>query len=53
MMSDQYIIEWAERKQDQFGVFAPAQYRFAERNLKELRKEYQNERRWVPPYKSF
>ena len=53
MPSDKEIIEWAERKQDQFGIFTPVQYRFAERNIKELRKEYQNERRWVPSYKSF
>jgi hypothetical protein len=45
MPSDKDIIEWAERKQDQFGIFTPVQYRFAERNIKQLREEYQNEHR--------
>ena len=39
-MSDSDIIKWAERKQDQFGIFTPAKYRFAENNVAELRREY-------------
>ena len=39
-MSDSDIISWAESKQDQFGIFTPAKYRFAQNHVAELRREY-------------